>query len=155
RGGGIRGMGYDAARRGCWVISGLSPHLHGVRNDWKLWFWNLNDPPREAKLDDIQLTNPEAVCPLQLDGKPRLLLIEDLGQSHGFTPYVVLPVPELRKRRGAGHARQGATARSRKLHAEVSGGRRARRRPGLHDRRWRNPRCAPVSALSLPFWRWL
>lgn len=86
RGQGIRGMAYDPVRKGVWLLSGLSAEpTHPVRAPWGLWFWTGAGPARPAPApEDTGLVNPEAVCPLSVDGKPHLLLVEDGEKSSRF-----------------------------------------------------------------------
>lgn len=92
RGQGIRGMAYDPTRKGIWILSGLSAEpTHAVTGPWALWFWDEKGAPKEVILpDDLQLKNPEAVCPLQVDGRPHLLLIEDGAKE---SPFALIPTP--------------------------------------------------------------
>jgi hypothetical protein len=96
RGQGIRGMCCDPGRKGCWLISGLSADPnHPVKSPWLLWFWDGTNPPQEARLPGpVDLETPEAVCPLDLDGRPYLLLIED---GKPASRYVLTPAPPLVK----------------------------------------------------------
>lgn len=92
---GIRGMAYDPARKGCWLISGLSvdPN-HPVRSPWSLWLWDEKGAPREARLPaNLELESPEAVCPVAVEGRSCLLLIEG-GKPD--SRYVLFPVPDLK-----------------------------------------------------------
>lgn len=92
-GGGIRGMAYDPRLKAYWLLSGLSvdPN-HDVKSPWHLWLWKGDEPPREMKLPpDLGLEQPETVTPVELDGKPYLLLIDD-GIPN--SPYALVPAPE-------------------------------------------------------------
>ena len=85
-GGGIRGMAYDARLKGVWILSGLSAEPgHPVTAPWRLWFWNEKTPPRPVELLGVDLGQPEAVCPVEVSGKPHLLLIEDGAPASRFT----------------------------------------------------------------------
>ncbi|MGV3724810.1 MAG: hypothetical protein ACO1SX_28255 [Actinomycetota bacterium] len=91
-GGGIRGMAYDPRLKAVWLVSGLSADPnHDVKSPWSLWLWKDGQPPREIKLPaNLGLEQPETVTPVELDGKPYLLLIDD-----GFpaSPYALIPAP--------------------------------------------------------------
>jgi len=95
RGEGIHGMCYDPDRKGFWIVSGLSVALgHPVQAPWSLWFWDGAGAPREAALPaGVELEHPSAVCRVEVDGKPRLLLLEGGAAS---SRYAVIPVPELK-----------------------------------------------------------
>lgn len=95
---GIRGMTYDAKRRGCWIVAGRSadpdtPSDHVLSS---LWFWDMkpNKQPRKAVVDLLGLENIEGVCLLDRDGKHGLLLISDDGENNG-SRYLWIPMPEL------------------------------------------------------------
>lgn len=94
RGQGIRGMAYDRERKGVWILSGLSAEpTHPVTGPWALWFWDEKGSARAAVVpEDLELKNPEAVCPIQVDGKPHLLLIDAAAPESRFA---VIPAPAL------------------------------------------------------------
>jgi hypothetical protein len=78
RGQGIRGMAYDPSRKAFWLLSGLSVLPgHPVTAPWYLWLWDGQAAPRRARLPEgLPLTAPTAVCRLEIDGAPRLLIVE-------------------------------------------------------------------------------
>lgn len=95
RGQGIRGMAYDPARKGWWLLSGLSaaPN-HPVTSPWGLWFWDGRGAPASITVPgETGLQAPEAVCRLDLPEGPRLLLLEGGKPASRFA---LLPVPEGR-----------------------------------------------------------
>src|SRR6185369_7441331 len=78
RGQGIRGMCWDPAAKGCWLLAGLSaaPN-HPVKSPWALWFWNGKGAPRPVPVPSgVTLEAPEAVCVLMIEGRRWLLLVE-------------------------------------------------------------------------------
>jgi hypothetical protein len=91
-GGGIRGMAYDPRLKATWLLSGLSADPnHDVKSPWSLWLLKGEQPPREMKLPpNLGLEQPETVAPLELDGKPYLLLIDDGAPA---SPYALIPAP--------------------------------------------------------------
>lgn len=93
RGEGIHGMCYDPDRRGFWIVSGLSVALgHPVQCPWALWFWDGTRAPREVPVPaGTELEQPAAVCRLEVEGRPRLLLL-DGGPS--TSRYALIPVPD-------------------------------------------------------------
>lgn len=99
RGEGIHGMCYDPDRKGFWLVSGLSVAVgHPVQAPWALWFWDGAGEPREASLPTgVDLEHPSAVCRVEVDGKPRLLLLEG-GTAR--SRYTVIPAPELKTNSG-------------------------------------------------------
>jgi hypothetical protein len=96
---GIRGMSYDATRKGCWIVAGRSadpdtPSDHVLSS---LWFWDLSRPgkqPQELKADLLGLENLESVCLLDRDGKAGLLLVSDDGENKG-SRYLWVPLSKL------------------------------------------------------------
>jgi len=90
-GGGIRGMAYDPRLKAVWLLSGLSAEPnHAVKSPWSLWLWKGEHPPREIKLPPhVGLDQPKAITPLELDGKPYLLLIDDTSTNR----YALIPTP--------------------------------------------------------------
>lgn len=95
RGEGIHGMCYDPDRKGFWLVSGLSVAVgHPVQAPWALWFWDGTGEPREASLPGgTGLEHPSAVCRMEIDGNPRLLLVEGGANA---SRYAIIPVPELK-----------------------------------------------------------
>lgn len=96
---GIRGMTYDAQRKGCWVVAGRSadPDALSDHIPSSLWFWDLTKPnkrPQKAKADLSGFENVEGVCLLSRDGRPGLLLISDDGENKG-SRYLWIPIPKL------------------------------------------------------------
>ena len=99
---GIRGMTYDALKKGVWIVAGRSDDPDTPTNEVlsSLWFWDTTKPdrpPRKAKTDSLKLAglNLESVCLLDRDGKPGLLLISDDGGENNQSRYLWTPIPEL------------------------------------------------------------
>ena len=95
RGQGIRGMCYDPDRKATWLLSGLSAEpTHSVKSPWALWLWDEKAAPQEVRLPEgVDLESPEAVCRLDIEGRPTLLLI-DGGKP--ASRYVLLPAADLK-----------------------------------------------------------
>jgi Protein of unknown function (DUF3616) len=98
---GIRGMTYDAQKKGVWIIAGRSDDPDTPRDEVlsTLWFWDTTQPdrpPRKAKTGSLKLAglNPESVCLLNRAGKPGLLLISDDGKNKP-SRYLWTPIPKL------------------------------------------------------------
>lgn len=99
-GSGIRGMTYDARRKGYWIVAGRSadpdnPPATQVLSS--LWFWSpsCSDlPPQKVTMNALGLENLESVCLLDRDGRQGLLLISDDGKGHD-SRYVWIPMPQL------------------------------------------------------------
>lgn len=93
KGQGIRGMAWDAERRACWILSGISVEPnHPVRAPWGLWLWSGTGAPREAPIPPgVSLEAPEAVCRFDWEGRPFLLLLEGGPEE---SRYALLPAPE-------------------------------------------------------------
>lgn len=94
RGQGIRGMAWDPERKGVWLLAGLSVEpTHPVTSPWALWFWDQRGAARRATLPaDLHMANPEAVTPVEVEGKPNLLIIDDGAPSSRFA---LIPTPGL------------------------------------------------------------
>jgi len=94
RGQGIHGMAYDPGLKQWWLLSGLSAEpSHAVQSPWMLWLWDGKGEARQAALaPGTELAQPEAVCPVEIGGKPHLLLI-DRGAT--TSRYVVVPTPAV------------------------------------------------------------
>jgi Protein of unknown function (DUF3616) len=99
---GIRGMTYDAQKKGVWIVAGRSDDPDTPTNEVlsSLWFWDTSKPgrpPRRAKTDSLKLAglNLESVCLLSRDDKPGLLLISDDGGDNNQSRYLWTPIPEL------------------------------------------------------------
>ncbi len=97
---GIRGMTYDAKKKGCWIVAGRSadPDISSGQMPSSLWFWDLTKPnkqPQEAKVDLFGLENLEGVCLLDRDGKHGLLLISDDGGENNGSRYLWITIPRL------------------------------------------------------------
>ncbi len=96
----IRGMTYDAKKKGCWIVAGRSddPDTPTDKVLSSIWFWDLNKPgkpPQKAKTDLLMLEvfNLEGICLLNRDGKPGLLLISDDGGDNNQSRYLWTPIP--------------------------------------------------------------
>lgn len=108
---GIRGMCYDEARKGYWIIAGLSPDPDEsdppLRNEWSIWFWKGKTAKTELELKKkwqkadlpvgITLKNPEAVSLVKKENEKAahyLLLISDDGSGEPSS-YVLVPLARL------------------------------------------------------------
>lgn len=91
---GIRGMAYDPRLKSFWVVSGLSAEPgYAVKSPWNLWLWKGEQPPRRARLPEgLDLEQPETVTPVEVEGQPYLLLIDEGRPS---SPYALIPAPEV------------------------------------------------------------
>lgn len=90
---GIRGMAYDPRLKAIWIVSGLSADPgYRVQSPWSLWLWKGEGVPRSIPLPEgLGLEQPETVTPLELEGRPYLLLIDS---SRPASPYALIPAPE-------------------------------------------------------------
>jgi len=98
-GAGIRGMTWDAERKGVWIVAGRSadPDQPVDKFHPSVWFWDpnhTNRPLRKALLDLGQLENLESVCMLDRNGKHGLLLISDDGGDSPVSRYLWVPASE-------------------------------------------------------------
>lgn len=97
---GIRGMTYDAQRKGYWIVAGRSadpddPPANQLLS--VLWFWSSSCsdmPPQKVMMNVLGLENLEDVCLLDRDARQGLLLISDDGKGNG-SRYVWIPMPQL------------------------------------------------------------
>lgn len=99
---GIRGMTYDAKKRGCWIVAGRSddPDTPTSAVLSSLWFWDPtkpDNPPQKANTDLLKLDgfNLEGVCLLDREGKSGLLLISDDGGASNQSRYLWTPIPAV------------------------------------------------------------
>jgi hypothetical protein len=90
---GLRALSYDPARKGYWLLSGLSVQPgHPVKAPWSLWFWDGASSPREAPLPAAPaLESPSALCVLSPGASARLLIVQG---AQGNSPYLLLPLPD-------------------------------------------------------------
>jgi hypothetical protein len=97
---GLRGMTYDAQRKGVWLVAGRSadPDQPMDKTPSALWFWDLSAPgrePRRVQAELLGLESLEGVCLLKRDGKDGLLLVSDDGGDSNGSRYLWIPVPSL------------------------------------------------------------
>jgi hypothetical protein len=99
RGQGIHGLAYDPERKAYWLLSGLSvaPN-HAVKSPWGLWLWDGTGAPRRVAVPGVDLEAPGAVCRVEIDHTPYLLLI-DPGKT--TSRYALIPALGLREEAGA------------------------------------------------------
>jgi hypothetical protein len=112
---GVRGLCHDPGRGAMWVLSGLSTDPnHPVAQPWGLWLWDGRAAPRRTQLPaDLGLASPEAICLLNVEGEPHLLIVDDsevdesllmdgqvdvrrLEAASAGCRYVLLPTDRLR-----------------------------------------------------------
>lgn len=91
---GIRGLAAEG-KRGLWILAGLAMdpnHAIGAP-PWDVWYLAKPDeqPKRVSLPTRGALEFPEAICRLELDGEPYLLLVEDSSEKSG---YLLLPCPK-------------------------------------------------------------
>jgi hypothetical protein len=91
---GIRGMAYDPALKAFWIVSGLSAEPnHPVRSPWSLWLWKGAQSPRRVEVPPgTGLEQPETVAPIEVEGRPYLLLVDPGTPGSRFA---LFPTPEL------------------------------------------------------------
>ncbi len=91
---GIRGLAAEG-KKGLWILAGLAMdpnHAIGAP-PWDVWYLAKPDeqPARVSLPTRGGLEFPEAICRLELDGEPYLLLVEDTPEKSG---YLLLPCPK-------------------------------------------------------------
>lgn len=79
-GGGVRGLAYDPRLAGYLILS----HREGSKKKkpFKLWLWSgdRGDPARRVRIEGVKdLRRAEAVAPIRVDGKEKILLLSDDG----------------------------------------------------------------------------
>jgi hypothetical protein len=99
---GIRGMAYDPASKGYWILAGNSgdpaPGSSAQRVPASVWFWSPNNPdylPRLIKTSITSDLNLEGICLLTVEGQRGLLLVSDDGDesSNNVSRFVWVPLP--------------------------------------------------------------